>query len=184
MKHIMILIAIGLLFGSCKKDDGGTQPPPTQDDGFSFPANSTKFAATLYAPTTSVATGSTFDIRFVLYNIADAFGAAAEITYATDKVQIVESVVGPAFTPASDIISLRGPISGTNRYAFGVTYRQGTGRVTSGSGVIVKLNCRALAPGTATFSIDPAKFEIKKSDGTPINNFNAILLEPITVTIN
>lgn len=183
MKQIMILIAIGLMFGSCKKDDGGTQPPP-QDDGFSFPANATKFAATLYAPTTSVASGATFDVRFVLYNISDAFGAAAEITYSSDKVQIIESIVGPAFTPASDIISLRGPISGTNRYAFGVSYRQGTGRVTSGSGVIVKLSCRATAPGAATFAIDPAKFEIKKSDGTPINNFNAIILEPVTVTIN
>jgi hypothetical protein len=182
LMRFLFLISLSIAVLSCKKDDGGTTPPPTTSEDFSFPANATKFSATLYAPTQTVANGGTFDIRLVLYNITDAFGAAAEIAYSGDKVQITESVVGPAFTPSDAIISLRGPVNATT-YAFGVTYKAGTNRTTTGSGVIVKLKCRAIASGAATFSITPAKLEIKKSDGTPITNFGTILIENASVTV-
>ncbi len=180
MKRFLFLLVIGLTLGSCKKDDGGTTPPPTPDP--EFPA-STKFAATLYAPTTSVANGASFEIRFVLYNVSEAFGAAAEITYSSDKAVIDSSIIGSAFGPSDQIISLRGPVN-TTTYAYGVTYRAGSGRSLTGSGVIVKLRCRAIATGAATFTITSTKLQIKKSDGSPINNFGSILIEPVTVTIN
>ncbi len=186
MKHSIWLLVAGLALTifSCKKDDGGTIPPPTTED-FTFPANSTKFSATLYTSTTSIANNGTFDIRFVLYNITSAFGAAAEITFSNDKVQITESVVGPAFGPAEAIISLRGPVPGApNTYSFGVTYKAGSNLSLTGSGVIVKLKCKATAAGTANFTITPAKLEIKKSDGTPISNFGTILIENASVVIN
>lgn len=185
MKYSILLLVVGLALTifSCKKDDGGTTPTPTED--YTFPANSTKFAATLYTSTTTIANNGTFDIRFVLYNVTAAFGAAAEITFSNDKVQITESLVGPAFGPADQIISLRGPVaSAPNTYAFGVTYRAGSNLSTTGSGVIVKLKCKATATGTATFTITPAKLEIKKSDGTLISNFGNILIENASVTIN
>ncbi|MBI5472984.1 MAG: hypothetical protein HY961_11620 [Ignavibacteriae bacterium] len=179
MKRFLLLVVIGVMLGSCKKDDGGTTPPPPDTE---FPA-STKFAATLYAPTTTVSNGASFEIRFVLYNVSQAFGAAAEITFSNDKVQIDSSSIGSAFGPSGAIISLRGPVN-ANTYAYGVSYRAGSGSSLTGSGVIVKLKCHAIATGTATFSITPSKLEIKRADGTPINNFGTILIEPATVTIN
>ena len=179
MKRFLFLIVIGLTLGGCKKDDPGPAPPTADPE---FPA-STKFAATLYAPTTSVANGATFEIRFVLYNVSEAFGAAAEITYSSDKATIDSSIVGSAFGPSDQIISLRGPVN-TTTYAYGVTYKAGSGRSLTGSGVVVKLKCRAIAAGVATFTITPAKLNIKKSDGTPISNFGTILIEPVTVVVN
>ncbi|MBM2841321.1 MAG: hypothetical protein HW412_1849 [Bacteroidetes bacterium] len=183
MKRFLIVVILGLTIGSCKKDDGGTQTPPsTTGPDFSFPA-ATKFAATLYAPTLTVANGAAFDIRFVLYNVTDAFGAAAEIIYSNNNVRIDSSAVGPAFSPPASVLSLRGPAS-PNTYAYGVTYIAGSNRTTTGSGVIVKLYCHAIAAGAATFTIDPAKFEVKKADGTPIANFGNMLIENVVVTIN
>lgn len=185
MKHSIWLLVAGLALTifSCKKDDTGTTPTPAED--FTFPANTTKFSATLYTSTTSIANNGTFDIRFVLYNVSAAFGAAAEITFDNTKVQITESVVGPAFGPADAIITLRGPVAAApNTYAFGVTYKAGSTSNLTGSGVIVKLKCKAIAAGTANFTINPAKLEIKKSDGTPISNFGNILIENASVIIN
>ncbi len=186
MKHSIWLLVAGLALTifSCKKDDGTITPPDTTED-FSYPANTTKFSATLFTSTTSIAVNGTFDVRFVLYNVTSAFGAASEITFSNDKVQVTESVVGPAIGPADAVISLRGPVpTAPNTYAFGVTYRAGSTSSLTGSGVIVKLKCKAIAAGTANFTINPAKLEIKKSDGTPISNFGTILIENASVTIN
>ncbi len=185
MKHSIWLLVAGLALTifSCKKDDSGT--PPTTTEDFSYPANTTKFSATLYTTTTTIASNGTFDVRFVLYNVSSAFGAASEITFSNDKVQITESVVGPAFGPTDAVISLRGPVPGApNTYAVGITYRAGSTSNLTGSGVFVKLKCKAIATGTASFTITPAKLEIKKSDGTPITNFGTILIENTSVVIN
>lgn len=184
MKHSIWLLVAGLALTifSCKKEDSGT-PVVTED--FSYPPNTTKFSATLYTSTTTIANNGTFDVRLVLYNVTAAFGAAAEITFDNTRVQITESVAGPAFGPADAIISLRSPATAPpNTFAYAVTYRAGSTSNLTGSGVIVKLKCKAIAAGTANFTITPAKLEIKKSDGTPITNFGTILIENASVVIN
>ncbi len=186
MKRIIVvgLCMLTLAAGGCKKDS--STPPPTSDcvstNDFSFPANATKFSATLYSQCATVAVGAEFYLKLVLYNVSEAFGAAAEFSVPAN-VEILGAEIGPLFTPSSDILALGTLVNNNAAYAFGITYKAGTNRTSTGSGVIVKLRCRGLSAGAATFAIDRAKLEIKRSDGTPIANFTNILVENVTVTI-
>jgi hypothetical protein len=183
---VLCLLSLSFAFVSCKKDDGGSQPPAnacTSADDFSFPANSTKFAITLYSDCQTVSNGQEFSLKLVLYNVSDVFGAATEIILPTDKVEIVSAAAGTVFQPTTDIILVGGPVTGTNIYAYGATYKAGTTSRTNGSGVLVKLRLRAKATGTAAITINPARLELRKSDGTPITNFSSIAVENISFTI-
>lgn len=185
MKRIIVatLCTLTLAVGGCKKD---SSTPPTTDcvsaNDFSFPANATKFSVTLYSQCATVAVGTEFYVKLVLYNVTEAFGAAAEFSVPAN-VEILGAEIGPLFTPTSDVLALGGLVNNNAAYAFGITYKAGTNRSATGSGVIVKLRCRGLSAGAATFTIDRTKLEIKRSDGTPIANFNNILVENVTVTI-
>jgi hypothetical protein len=186
MKQFIIaaLCALTLTAGGCKKDS--STPPPTTDcvsaNDFSFPANATKFSATLYSQCATAAVGAEFYVKLVLYNVTEAFGAATEFSVPAN-VEILGAELGPLFAPTSDVLALGGLVNNNTAYAFGITYKAGTNRSATGSGVLVKLRCRGLAAGAATFVINRTKLEIKRSDGTPIANFNNILVENVTVTI-
>jgi hypothetical protein len=188
MKKNILLFLLSLSFGfvSCSKDDGGSTPPPvacTAANDFSFAANATKFSVTLYTDCQTVSNGQEFSLKLVLYNVSDVFGSATEILLPTDKVEVVSAAAGSAFQPSTDVLTLGGPVSGTNIYAYGVTYKAGSTSRTNGSGVVVKLRLRAIATGTAAITINPARLELKRSDGTPITNFGSILVENASITI-
>ncbi len=185
-KNILLcLLSLSFAFVSCKKDDGGSTPPTacTSADDFSFPANATKFSVTLYSDCQTVTNGQEFSLKLVLYNVADLFGSATEIILPTDKVDIVSAAAGSAFQPSTDVILVGGLVTGTNIYAYGATYKAGVASRTNGSAVVVKLRLRARATGTAVFTINPARLELKKSDGTPINNFGTLQVENVSITI-
>lgn len=185
MKRIIAftLCAALALVSGCKKD-GST--PPTNEcisaNDFNFPASATKFSATLYSQCTSVATGSEFFVKFVLYNVSDVFGAATEFSLPSN-VELIDAEAGPFFSPLSNTLILGGRVNNNTAYAFGITFKAGTASSASGSGVLVKLRLRATAAGTATFAFDRSKLEIKRSDGTPIANFGTLAIEDLTVTI-
>ncbi len=179
----LVFLIIGVMSG-CKKDDGGTGPPPTPTEDFTFPANTTKFAVTLYSEKATVAVNEAFDVKVILYNVTDAFGAALEITYASDKVTVLNQLSGPTFfAPAANILSVSQTDTVNNRTSYGVTYRAGTSGSANGSGVVVKLKCRGRAAGTTTFTVDPAKLEVRKFDGTLITNFGNLGIENLTITV-
>jgi len=178
----LTFIIVAAMIG-CSKDDGGTQPTAPVED-FSFPANPTKFSATLYSEKSTVAVNEAFDVKVVLYNVTAAFGAALEMTYASDKVTVLDQLTGPTFfAPAANILAVMRTDTVNNRVSYGVTYRAGTNGSANGSGVVVKLKCRGRAAGTATFTIDPAKLEIRKADGTLITNFGMLATENLTITV-
>jgi hypothetical protein len=185
MKNTLIIATLAFVVAAsgCNKSDDGTQPPTTQNEDWNFPTNATKFSATLYTENTTVAVGAAFDVKVILYNVTDVFGAAFEIRYQADKAAITTGVAGPFFTPLTSAISV-GPITSTlNKAGFGITYVSGSNRTSSGSGVIMKFKCQARAAGQAVFSFDPTKLEVKKADGTPIPNIGGLQIENLTVTI-
>lgn len=182
MKRIELflpLIALGILFGSCKKDDGGTGggtiPPPPDIADFSFPASAAT-SATLYASSPSVVVNQEFDIRFVLYNVTDVFGVATEIAFPAGNVAFSDHNINyNFFTPQSATIGVRGTVGTSGTYAFGLTYVSGSGRSVSGSGCVMKVRFKATASGAASFTF--SKLEVRKSDGSLVS------LPPQTATV-
>ncbi len=186
MKATLVFLAFLIIAvtSGCKKDDGGTGPPPTTTEDFTFPANTTKFSVTLYSEKATVAVNEAFDVKVILYNVTDAFGAALEITYASDKVTVLNQLSGPTFfAPSANILAVSQTDTVNNRTSYGVTYRAGTSGSANGSGIVVKLKCRGRAAGTTTFTVDPAKLEVRKSDGTLITNFGNLGIENLTITV-
>lgn len=188
MKTPIFLFLLSLSFAllSCSTSDSGSPPAAnacTAANDFSFPANATKFAVALYADCQTVSNGQEFSLKVVLYNVTDVFGFASEIILPTDKVDFVSAADGTAFQPSTDILRVGSIVSGTNKYACGATYTSLSSNRTNGSGVVVKLRLRAKATGTAAFTINPARLELKRSDGTPVTNFGSILVENASITI-
>jgi hypothetical protein len=174
MKRIqlfILLIGIGVLFGSCKKDDGGTGgnqiPSPPDISDFTFPASAAT-SATLYAPSASVVVNQEFDIRFVLYNVTDVFGVALEMAYPAGNIAFSNHNINyDFFSPQSSTLGVRGTVGTAGLYAFGLTFVNGSNRTVSGSGCVMKVRFKATASGTASFTF--AKLEIRKADGSLIS---------------
>jgi hypothetical protein len=172
------------LLGGCKKSDTGPTGPSTPStEDWSFPANSTKFSVTLYAPKQTVAVGETFEVRAVCYNVSSLFGAAVEIACQNGKAQVTQVISGPFFAPDSVLIGVAANDTTANLASYGVTFKAGSGKVTNGSGALFKLRCKARVAGAAAFVINTSKLQLLKSDGTPIPNFGTLQVENSTVTV-
>jgi hypothetical protein len=185
MKILLFLLSCSCAFVSCSKDDSSAPQTDacTAGNNFSFPANATKFSVSLYTDCQTVSNGQEFSLKVVLYNVSDLFGFASEILLPTDKVQFVSAAAGGAFQPSSDVIRVNTLVSGSSIYACGATYTSLSTYRTNGSGVVMKLRLRATATGTALFTINRNRLELKRSDGTPITNFDGMQVEDASVVI-
>jgi hypothetical protein len=184
LKTISLILVLSGLSLSCKSSDSGTNPTPTPaPEDWTFPANAVKFAVTAYTEKQSVAVGEAFDVKLVLYNISDAFGTAIEMTYASDKVDVLDLLSGPFFAPDSSLIGIKEVTASANRISYGVTYKAGSNKTSNGSGVVFKLKCRGKASGSAPFIMNAQKLEVRKSDGNLIANFGSLSREDLTVVV-
>lgn len=184
IKHTATLLTvIGIiLIAGCKKDS--VSPPPVAEEDYSFPA-STKFAVTLYSNQTNYKVGDNFDVKLVSYNLQDVFGAAVELSYDSSFIQIPDSckmLIGPYFKTGDSTLTFR-KIEQLGRASLAISYIKGSGLVSSGSGVVMKIKCKAQKIGSTTFSINGSKLEIRKWDGSFINNFNGLQKENLTINI-
>ncbi len=177
----MTIGLLTVLLGCGKSGNAPTQPTPTED--WSFPANGTKVGVTLYAPSQTVSAGGSFEVRFVCYNLTQVFGAATELAYSSDKVDILQVLGGPYLSPDTALVSINkiDPVGGLVSY--GATFKAGSGRAGSGSGVLFKLKCKATASGTAAFTVNVQKLSLQKSDGTPIPQFSTMGVENVNITV-
>jgi hypothetical protein len=164
-----VLIVTGFAFG-CNKDFGGTNPSPLVED-WSFPASATRDTTTLYCDKESVVVGESFDVKVVLYNVSDLFGAAVEVDYVPAYVDVVSVLPGPLF-PADSVVALPPKIEPAhNRVSYGVSRLRGSTGLT-GSGVLMKLKCKGRSAGVAGFAVNPANLEIR-------NRNDSLLVRPI-----
>jgi len=163
-----ILIVLAALGAGCSKDDGGTNPPPVIPEDWTFPADTTQLAATMYCDKETVAVGTDFDVKLVLYNVDSAFAAAVEFSYTGAEVQVLDALAGPFIGPDADVLVVKKLESDSSRASLGVTFKRGTNPAgKSGSGVVMKLKCRGRAAGQGTITINTSKLEITQTDGTP-----------------
>ena len=182
-RAFVFVSVLALLLMGCKKDDEGTTPPVAAED-WTFPTDTVKFAVTVNSPKATVAVGEAFDVKVILYNVSNAFGFSMEMAYASDKVEVLEVTQGPHFAPVGDLLTIKKIDAAMNAVSYGVTFKAGTTTTgKSGSGVVFKLKCRARVAGSAAFTIAPGKLEIRKADGSFINNFNTIAKENLTLQI-
>lgn len=182
-RAIIIFITVSLFLTTGCKKDPVSPPPPDQVEDFSYPA-STKFAATLYSNQTNYLVGENFDVKLVFYNLQDVFGAAAEISFDSSYIEISDSskiLRGPYFKTGDSTLYLR-KVEQIGRASIGISYIKGSGLVASSSGVVIKLRCKAKKIGSTTFSLNSSKLEIRKSDGSFINNFSSLLKEDFAVS--
>jgi hypothetical protein len=174
---LIVLILTAFVMG-CKKDEGVTNTPPPSPEDWTYPASTTRDTITTYCEKQNVAVGEEFDVKLVLYNVADVFGVAVEMKYVSDKSDVLSALAGPFF-PSDSVVALSPKIEpDSNRVSYGVTRLRGSTSI-AGSGVVIKLKCKGKAAGNATFSINPAKLEIRKADGTlivrPIANLTVVV---------
>ena len=181
----MTRIAAGgilLALAGCGSNNNSTQPkvPGPWD----FPA-SPKTAISLYADATTHAVGDSFDVKVVAYNLQSVFGASLQINYPSALLGIGQFYYNP--TPFADpgsyfVLPVRNE-AGANRVSTGFTFLRGSHRQISGSAVVMRLRCRAIAVGTARLKFDPTVLAVQDSTGNPIANFGTLEVDSLTVTI-
>jgi hypothetical protein len=166
-KIVVLLMVAAAFIGGCSKDDGGTNAPPVIPEDWTFPPDSTDALGSMYCAQETVAVGTDFDVKVILYNVDSAFAAALEISYTGVEVQVLDALTGPFIGPDADILVVKKLEPDSSRASLGVTFKRGThpGGV-SGSGAIMKLKCRGKAAGNGLFSINTTKLEILKVDGS------------------
>jgi hypothetical protein len=178
----MLLTGSGFL-GACRNNEAPSAASPPPQENWSFPPSS-KFAVTLYSDHRSVAIGESFDVKLVFYNIDSVFGAAIELSYLSEQIDIVDVLSGPHFSPPDDLLVLKATEPDSNRVSYGVSYRAGSGEVASGSGVVFKLKCKGKLRGSVIFTVNAQKLEIRKANGRMITNFPALHVENDTETVH
>jgi hypothetical protein len=173
---LVTLLFVATIMSGCKKESSPVAPATGE-----FP-ESTKFCVTLYSPSQSVAVGGTFEIRVVLYNVSSVFGAAMEIGYPGANVEITQVSGGSTFFPSNSSLTVAKIEPDSNRVSVAIAYQNaGTVLSSSGSGILFRLTCKAKASGTHTFTINGKTLEIRRPDGTLINNFSSLLIENLTI---
>jgi hypothetical protein len=186
LRVTVIALCLVCLVAGCKKSSQNPVGLPQSQEDWTFPASSTKFSVTLIPSTTAPAVGEAFDVKVVLYNCPEVFGAALDIAYASDKVDISSLVDGPYLSPDTAAIAVSNIDPATGIAGFGLTYKAGSATAASSgtSGVLMKLKCRAKGSGSAPFTIVPQTLRIVRADGTPIPGFAAIALESDTIAVH
>ncbi len=186
MKQLFLwMMMAAALFAGCSKSGNNpvTPPPPSTGEDWTFPANSTKFSATLTTSKDPVAVGDIFYTKIVYYNITQAFGSAIELNYPPDKVRILDFTPGPLIANDSTSIDVIQIDSVAGKVSFGITYKAGIGGAFNGSNVLARLKCQGKTTGAVTFTIVPSTFEIVKSDGSAIPNFSSLVIENLTLQV-
>ena len=177
---IIALVLLGVLAG-CSKDNPVTPPPSTED--WTFPANGSKFAITLYSDQTTVAVGQTLEVKVLLYNVSNVFGAAVGLRMPSDTLAVTSVVTGPVFSSANPLV-LSVVDTVKHQVDYGITLRSGSMSAFSGSGVLFKLKVRPVHAGPFTVSVIPATFALQDGSGNPITGFGSIVLEGLSATAN
>ncbi|MCX6121030.1 MAG: cohesin domain-containing protein [Ignavibacteriales bacterium] len=149
---------------------------------WTYPSNGAKFAATVYSSASTVQNGSRFEVLVVYYNMTNVFGTAIELGFPTDKIAIRDVIAGPYISGSSALI-LKKLDNTAGRVSLGATFTAGSGSTAAGSGVILKLKCRAINTGSSPITINASKLQILQPDGSSITNFNTLQIENLTMGI-
>jgi hypothetical protein len=149
---------------------------------WTYPSNGVKFAATVYSSVSTVQNGSRFEVQVVYYNMTNVFGTAIELSFPNDKVSIRDVIAGPYISGSSALV-LKKLDNAAGRISLGATFTAGSGNTATGSGVVLKLKCRAKNTGSSPFTINTTKLQILQSDGSSIPNFNTLQIENLTIGI-
>jgi hypothetical protein len=177
---MMLVVAVSMVACGC---GGDSVANPAAVDDWTFPANSSKFAATLYSTSSTVAVNGTSDVRLVLYNVSSLFGAAFEISVPQDSLEVTEVLQGRVFGTTSDAIVVSQIEPAKKRVSYGITLKAGSTASFTGSNVILKMKVKGKIAGPVNVRVNPVNLELKTSGGQPITNVTNIAVEDILLTV-
>ncbi len=166
----LALVVLAAMLASCDKG-GATSPVAPEIEDWSFPAGGTSKALTLASSRDTVHVGDRFEIKAVLYNITGLYGSTVKLEYDPTRVAVEQVIGGPdCFGPAPIFV---GQASVADRLvSFGATRTDTTGQF-SGSGVVFKLKCRAIATGESRFRIRSQDLALVDRTGRALPDQNA-----------
>lgn len=187
MKFPLLITFILVLFLSACKESPVELPPQPQEEDFSYPQSS-RFAVSLITDNTIVANASNFDVKVVFYNVQDVFGTAIELLYDKNLISIQNDskiLLGPFFNfkDSSKVLLFKKLENELGRINAAISYIRNSNLVSNGSGVIIKLKFTTVNRGNAVIKINKNKFEIRKNDGSYINNFSNLEVDSLKITI-
>lgn len=183
MKALTALVIIITLVGSMGcGEDSTVQPTPAVED-WTFLADSSKFAVALYSTKSSVTVNGTSDVRVVLYNVSNVFGASIRITIPQDSLLVTDIVQGPVFGSSSDALVVSQNEPTLDRASFGITLKAGSAAAFSGSGVICKFKVQGKVAGPVNIRIDQQTLELRTSSGQMVSGFTNLALENLLLTV-
>lgn len=179
-KYILLsFIFVLLLIYCCSKKDSPVSPV-TED--WTYP-NSSKFSITLFSDKQSVSVGENFDVKLLAYNINEVLAAAFEINYNSTKIEISDILSGPYFASDNNVVIFKKIEPDSNRISYGISYKMSANKMATGSGVVIKIKCKAKLAGTGTLVINSQKLEIRDLSGGLISNLTSLQIENFTITI-
>lgn len=166
MRVLILCLALALVGAGC---DGNTivQPPnPADLEDWSFPIDTSKVALTAMAPDTGYV-GQSFDVKIVVYNVPQLFGAAADVQYERDRVRVESVIIGPLFGSSKNTLGVAFVDSARGIVQVASTLRSGAPSPSRATGVLCKLRCRALRTGLTRFRLD-GNVILKTATGTDV----------------
>ena len=179
------LAAVAILCAVVVAGCGGstTQPTPTPASACNIPTGHTGVELYLTSTATSVKVGQDFQVAVFLHGVPDPFGVAFEVMYPSSRVHITgySSCSESAFGKGG-VIPLWQDEPDSNRGSYAVTRERGSQPVSASDNVVCTFTCRATAAGAAVFSFD-GMVEVRKSDGSLIDQFASLRKTPVTVSI-
>ena len=164
-------LALGVLLAvqmtACGGGGGGgggpTEPPPPQPGIVVTPATAPATGISIGSGAGSTTTTLILEIR--ANSVNNLYGVAFDLRYPSNLLQLVQASSGP-FLGSPNLQSSPGPTPGT--VLVGLS-KLGTAAGSSGSGVLMTLEFRAIAAGEGTFAFEQ-NTAVSSSGGT-IDNF-------------
>lgn len=159
-------LALGLLAAACGGGGGGggpTAPPPPQRGIVVTAAAAPATGVSIASGAGSTATTLVLEVR--ANAVTDLYGVAFDLRYPSNLLQLVQASSGP-FLGSPTLQSNPGATPGV--VVVGLS-KLGAAAGTTGTGVLMTLEFRAIAAGEGTFSFE--QNTAVRSSGATIDNF-------------
>jgi hypothetical protein len=163
---LFLVFLLPLLLAACGGGGGGggpTEPPPPQPGIVVTPAAAPASGISIASGTGT--NQSTLILEIRANSVTDLYGVAFDLRYPSTILQLVQANSG-TFLGNATLQSVPG--SGTGLLVVGLS-KLGAVSGTTGSGVLMTLEFRAIAAGTGSFSFE--QNSAINSTGQTVNNF-------------
>ena len=175
-------VLVALVLSGCGSGSTCTTCPQAPQP-CDIPSNSGVAAVSLHSANSTYAVNDTFWVSVILYHVDDPFGASVEVSYPSDRVDVLRLSGCPNSFSQSQNVQVSRIEPAANRVSYGVSRLRGAAAGPGGNTVLFYLGCRAKSSGSAAFSFVESKLQLVKSDGSPIDSMSVLRKQNLVVTL-